>query len=401
MTSDIIPLGLSFDDVLLVPQRTRARSRKDIDISSRVTRQRRLAVPILSANVPWCTDARMAIAMGRLGGLGVVHRMMPTKDQVTAILNVKSAIIDPATAHTATQSVDGRLLAAAAIGVKPEALERAAALVEAGAEILVLDIAHGHADYAIETVACLKDRYPAVELIAGNVATAEGTHDLIEAGADAIKVGIGPGGICTTRLVAGAGVPQLTAVRDCVAVARAHDVPVIADGGIRGSGEITKALAAGASTVMLGSILAGAEESAAFMVERDGRRYKISTGFVSLGVNLTIRRTEGDFVLDDEIADYEPEGVEATFEYRGPLMQVLRSLSNGLRSGISYCGSMDIAEMHEKARFVQITGAGIAESKPHAIGLVQQIQPNYREQFLREAAAARAIKSTQTVEFSP
>jgi IMP dehydrogenase/GMP reductase len=401
MTSDIIPLGLSFDDVLLVPQRTRAWSRKDIDISSRVTRRRRLAVPILSANVPWCTDARMAIAMGRLGGLGIVHRMMPIKDQVTAILNVKSAMIDPATAHTATQSVDGRLLAAAAIGAKPEALERAAVLVEAGAEILVLDIAHGHADYAIETVARLKDRYPAVEVIAGNVATAEGTHDLIEAGADAIKVGIGPGGICTTRLVAGAGVPQLTAVRDCVAVARAHDVPVIADGGIRGSGEITKALAAGASTVMLGSILAGAEESAAFTVERDGRRYKISTGFVSLGVNLTIRRTEGDFLLDDEIADYEPEGVEATFEYRGPLMQVLRSLSNGLRSGISYCGSMDIAEMHEKARFVQITGAGIAESEPHAIGLVKQIQPNYREQFLREAAAARAIKSTQTVEFSP
>jgi len=401
MTQDIIPLGLSFDDVLLVPQRTRAWSRKDVDISSRVTRRRTLAVPILSANVPWCTDARMAIAMGQLGGLGVLHRMMPIREQVAAILDVKSAVIEATMARTATRSGDGSLLAAAAVGAKPEALERADALVEAGAEILVLDIAHGHADYAIETVARLKDRYPTVEVIAGNVATAEGTHDLIKAGADAIKVGIGPGGICTTRLVAGAGVPQLTAVRDCVAVARVHDVPVIADGGIRGSGEITKALAAGASTVMLGSVLAGTEESAAVTVERDGRRYKISTGFVSLGVNLTIRKTEGDVVFDDEIAEYEPEGVEATFEYRGPLAQVLRSLRNGLRSGISYCGSMDIAEMQEKARFVQITGAGIAESKPHATDRVPQVQPNYREQFLREAAAARAIKSSQTVEFSP
>jgi len=401
MTQDIIPLGLSFDDVLLVPQRTRAWSRKDVDISSRVTRRRTLAVPILSANVPWCTDARMAIAMGQLGGLGVLHRMMPIREQVAAILDVKSAVIEATMARTATRSGDGSLLAAAAVGAKPEALERADALVEAGAEILVLDIAHGHADYAIETVARLKDRYPTVEVIAGNVATAEGTHDLIKAGADAIKVGIGPGGICTTRLVAGAGVPQLTAVRDCVAVARVHDVPVIADGGIRGSGEITKALAAGASTVMLGSVLAGTEESAAVTVERDGRRYKISTGFVSLGVNLTIRKTEGDVVFDDEIAEYEPEGVEATFEYRGPLAQVLRSLCNGLRSGISYCGSMDIAEMQEKARFVQITGAGIAESKPHATDRVPQVQPNYREQFLREAAAARAIKSSQTVEFSP
>lgn len=395
-----IPMSLSFDDVLLIPQRTRAKSRKDVDISSNLTRTKRLAVPILSANVPWCTDAPMAIAMGLLGGLGVLHRMLPIADQVAAVRQVKSQPINSRFLPKATLSHDGCLMVAAAIGAKPEALRRAQALVDAGADILVLDVAHGHSDFVIDTLSRLKDRFPAIDVIAGNVATAEGSLDLIEAGADAIKVGIGPGGICTTRMVAGAGVPQLTAILECCAEANLHGVPIIADGGIRRAGDLAKALGAGASTAMLGSMLAGAEESAAKQVEKDGRRYKISTGFVSLGVDLTIRRQQGDSILEDEIADYEPEGMEATFEYRGPLEQVIRSLANGLRSGMSYCGAMTVEEMQKTARFTQISSAGMAESRPHATELVPQIQPNYRDNFLHEAGSRRQGRSEPAQEIS-
>lgn len=398
--SKLVQMGLSFDDVLLVPQRTSAKSRKDVDISSNLTRRTRLAVPILSANVPWCTDASMAIAMGQLGALGVLHRMLPIEDQVAAIRQVKSQPVDTLMTPKATLARDGRLLVAAAIGAKPEALHRARALVDAGADILVLDVAHGHSDYVIDTLSQLKDRFANVELIAGNVATAQATRDLIDAGADAIKVGIGPGGICTTRMVAGAGVPQLTAIFDCVAVARDHGIPIIADGGIRRSGDLAKAFGAGASTAMLGSMLAGAEESAARLIEKDGRRYKISTGFVSLGVDLTIRRQQGDSILEDEIADYEPEGMEATFEYRGPLAHVIRSLANGLRSGLSYCGAMTMEDMQHKAQFTQITGAGMAESRPHATELVPQIQPNYRERFLHEAISRQPDRTLSAQEMS-
>lgn len=398
--SKLVQMGLSFDDVLLVPQRTSARSRKDVDISSNLTRRIRLAVPILSANVPWCTDASMAIAMGQLGALGVLHRMLPIEDQVAAIRQMKSQPVDTLMTPKATLARDGRLLVAAAIGAKPEALHRAGALVDAAADILVLDVAHGHSDYVIDTLLRLKDRFADVEVIAGNVATAQGTRDLIEAGADAIKVGIGPGGICTTRMVAGAGVPQLTAIFDCVAVAKDHGIPIIADGGIRRSGDLAKAIGAGASTAMLGSMLAGAEESAARLIEKDGRRYKISTGFVSLGVDLTIRRHQGDSILEDEIADYEPEGMEATFEYRGPLAHVIRSLANGLRSGLSYCGAMTMEDMQHKAQFTQITGAGMAESRPHATELVPQIQPNYRERFLHEASSRQPERALSAQEMS-
>jgi len=376
--------ALAFDDVLLVPQRTRARSRRDIDVSTRISRRRGLNIPIVSANVPWCTEAPMAAAMARCGGIGILHRMTTIESQVAALIAVKAA---PVLVEGDTASLDGngRLAVGAAIGVRDEDRRRAERLVEAGVDLLVIDIAHGHADYVLDLLAELKARYPTVDVVAGNVATPEGVEDLIAAGADAVKVGIGPGGICTTRQVAGAGMPQFTAILDCAAAASAKGVPVIADGGIRSSGDIVKALAAGASCVMLGSLLAGSDESAALPVDYDGRRYRTTTGFVSLGVQLTRKRLRQEQISEEEIKDYVPEGVEATFVSTGPVADHLRQLIGGVQSGLSYSGALSIAEMQDKARFVQVTTAGRSENKPHSLDRAPQIHPDFKAQFLAEA----------------
>jgi IMP dehydrogenase/GMP reductase len=251
--------------------------------------------------------------------------------------------------------------------------ERAARLVDHGADLLVVDVAHGHSDQVLSAVTTLRTAYPRLPLVAGNVATAAGTRDLVEAGADLVKVGIGPGGVCTTRLVAGTGVPQLTAILDCAAEAARHGVGVIADGGIRHAGEIAKALAAGARAVMLGSLLAGAEESEAQAVERDGRRYKTSNGFVSLGMDLTLRRAAGLPITRAEVDDYVPEGVEATFPHTGPLTTTLRQLTGGVQSALSYSGATCLDEFRERAEFIRITDAGRGENGPHARNRTEHI----------------------------
>ncbi|MBK1666080.1 guanosine monophosphate reductase [Rhodospirillum rubrum] len=378
--------GLSFDDVLLVPGRTRARSRADITLASRFSRRIALALPLVSANVPWCTQAPMAIALGRLGGLGVLHRMCAIEDQERQVALVKSAPVDGEDAARATVDDGGALIAAAAVGAKPEDLERADRLVAAGCDALVVDIAHGHADYALDTIAALKSRHPQIDVIGGNVATAEGTADLIAAGADAIKVGIGPGGICTTRRVAGAGVPQMTAIADCVGVARARNVPVIADGGIRFSGDIVKALAVGAASVMLGSLLAGTDESAAVFIDHQGRRCKATTGFVTLGVGLTRKRLRGEKINAEDLDAYVAEGVESTFEASGPLARLIGQLAGGIRSGVSYGGALTIAELQDKARFIRVSEAGRAESRPHALDRAPAPPPDYARLFVEEEA---------------
>jgi IMP dehydrogenase len=266
----------------------------------------------------------------------------------------------------ATKDERGRLRVAAAVGVRGDYLERAEALVEEGVDLLVVDVAHGHAEPVLQAVRTLRARFPHVPLMAGNVATAEGTLDLIEAGADAVKVGVGPGSTCTTRVVTGAGVPQLSAILDCARAAREHGVPVVADGGIRSSGDITKALAAGASAVMLGNLLAGTEESPGHTVIRNGRQYKTYRGMASLWA--TARRKALDSALDDEdIGQIVAEGVEALVPYRGRVADVLRQLVGGLRSGMSYCGARTIAELQENVRFVRITPAGLRESLPHDV----------------------------------
>lgn len=266
---------------------------------------------------------------------------------------------------TATKDKEGRLRVGAAIGVKEGYLERAKALVEAGVDVLVIDIAHGHSTLTMETVKQVKKHFPEVEVIAGNIATADGVKDLQTAGADAVKVGVGPGSVCTTRVVSGAGYPQLSAISECAKVAK---VPLIADGGIRYPGDVAKALAAGAQTAMIGNLLAGTDESPGSVITRDGRRFKLYRGMAGIGANLSKRDAE-EKELEDQLLldDMTPEGVDALVPYRGTVTEVLRQLLGGLRSGMSYSGARTIKELQEKAEFVQITAAGIKESHAHDV----------------------------------
>lgn len=473
------PLALTYDDVLIVPRRSEIASRRDVDTSTRLTRNLRLAIPIVAANMDTVTEARMARALAREGGIGIIHRFMPIAEQAAEVARVKRPeqevprrlhtigpdrtiaeasalmgrhnvtsllVVDPGdkllgiltardllfadvsngrvrdlmtggealvtapvgtsleearailhrhrleklplvdeagrlrglitardvlrlTEHpNAVRDRQGRLLCGAAIGAVGDYLERAAALVEAEVDVLVVDIAHGHSEHAIRATREVKRRFPQVELIAGNVATAEGTRDLIEAGADAVKVGVGPGAACTTRIVAGVGVPQLSAVLECAAEAARFGVPVIADGGIKHAGDITKALAAGAETVMIGSLLAGTEESPGQTVTRAGGRYKVYRGMASAGAaEERLRRERPELpedVLDELAAAVVPEGVEMVVPHKGPVSAVLHQLVGGLRSGMSYCNARNLAELRANARFVRITPMGLHENQP-------------------------------------
>ncbi|ATB29018.1 IMP dehydrogenase [Melittangium boletus] len=372
-----ITMGLTFDDVLLIPRKTSATSRGIVDISNQLSPRIRVHLPIVSANTPWCTESALAIAMARNGGIGFIHRMCLPEHQAEQVRLTKAAACSASEFPLASKDKDGRLLVGAAIGVRDDYLARAELLVRSGADILVIDIAHGHADYALETISLIKSRYPNVEIVAGNIATGEAARDLINAGADVLKVGVGPGSVCTTRIVTGAGVPQLTAILDCVDVARPHRIPVIADGGIRSSGDMAKALAAGASTVMLGSLLAGTDESVAALMEVDGVKYKVSTGFVTLGVKLTLKRLENQKVTKEEFNRYTPEGIEATFRYSGTAADTLAQYAGGIRSSYSYSGATNTAEFLEKAAFMQVSPAGFAEGKPHAQTSSKQVHPDY------------------------
>lgn len=272
----------------------------------------------------------------------------------------------------ASKDRKGRLLAGAAVGVKGDYLERTEALLEAGADVLVVDIAHGHSENAINTVHMIKKAFPNCELIAGNVATGDGARDLIKAGVDAIKVGVGSGSICITRVVTGSGVPQLTAVLDSVKVARDYDVPVISDGGIRNSGDITKTLAAGSASVMVGSLFGGTDESPGKTLVKNGKKFKMYRGMASFYASLGRKyREEGPQVVDsDDLNDYVPEGVEAMVPYKGSVVEIVRQLAGGLRSGLSYCGAKTIPEMQKNAEFIKMTSAGFIESQPHDVDLM-------------------------------
>ncbi len=271
----------------------------------------------------------------------------------------------------ATKDSRGRLAVGAAVGVKASEINRLERLLEAGVDCIVVDIAHGDSQQEIDIIINIRKDFPKAQIVGGNVATAEGTQRLIDAGVDAVKVGVGPGSICITRIVAGAGVPQLTAVMNCAAVARPQGIPIIADGGIRTSGDIVKALAAGASTVMIGSLLAGTDESPGFLITRNGHRYKASRGMASLQASMErkVRETESEFT-EEEIEDYVSEGVEAVVPYRGSASELLKQLVGGLQSGMSYTNAHSIDELHEKAVFVRMTPVGLQESKSHDVVLM-------------------------------
>lgn len=471
--------ALTFDDVLLVPRHSRVASRADVSTRAALVPGISLAIPFLSANMDTVTESAMAIAMARVGGLGVIHRFMSAERQVAEIARVKRAeshvVEKPATiepgatiaearqamaqaeigglvvvdseghllgmvtsrdvlfaeeaeapvskvmapgarlltvaadvdldearrqlhAHRveklplvdgngrlrglvtaqdiikierypeATKDAKGRLRVGAAIGARPAELDRADACLEAGADLLVVDIAHGHSENCMQMVRDLKARFPGVPVLAGNVATPEGMRHLVEAGSDAVKVGVGAGSICVTRVVTGFGVPQLTAVIECAEKAQTLHVPLIADGGIRNSGDVTKALAAGASAVMVGALLAGTDEAPGATVIRDGRKYKIVRGMASLTANVDRRLIERGSEL--ELAEWEkvvPEGIEAVVPYRGAVADILYQLVGGLRSGMSYAGAETIARLWERAEFVQVTSSGVRESGPHDV----------------------------------
>ena len=289
-----------------------------------------------------------------------IHGLYTTQD----ILNTENYPI-------ASHDSKGRPLVGAAVGVKGDFLERTEALLEAGTDAIVVDIAHGHSENAISTVKNIKKAFPDCELIAGNVATAQGVEDLVKAGVDAVKVGVGSGSICITRVITGSGVPQLTAVLDCAEIGKQYDIPIISDGGTRTSGDATKALAAGASSVMLGSMLGGTDESPGSTISKNGKRYKIYRGMASLAAARGRKTKETGLVdLGDDLNDYVAEGVEAFVPYKGTVTDILTQITGGIRSGLSYCGGHTIQQMQENAEFIKMSGAGFAESKPHDVDLM-------------------------------
>jgi len=285
---------------------------------------------------------------------GYLRGLITSKDMVT-LAERPQACKDP----------KGQLIVGAAVGIREGYLDRARALVGAGVDVIVVDVAHGHSEWVLEVVRKLKKDLSGVSVVAGNVATPEGTKDLIAAGADAVKVGIGSGSICITRIVTGSGVPQLTAVMECAEAARALNVPVIADGGIRNSGDITKALAAGASSVMIGSMLAGTDESPGVTVMRNGRKYKLHRGMASVGASM--KRGTPESEDDSALLDYVAEGIEAFVPYRGNSHEIVAQLVGGIRSGLSYCGARTLAELQQNASFVRLTQAALSESYPHDV----------------------------------
>lgn len=350
MTLGEMRTGLTYDDVLLVPRRSSVRSRQGVDLATAASRNVPLRLPVIAANMDTVCEAEMAIALGRIGGLGVIHRFLPVLQHAHEVEKVKAAGAD--------------LPVGVAVGTDHDMIDRAKATAAAGADVLVLDIAHGHADHAIEAIAGLKADFPDVDVIAGNVATAEGAEDLVAAGADAVKVGVGPGGVCTTRLVAGVGVPQLTAVDDVVSAALG--VPVIADGGIRSSGDIAKALAAGADSVMIGSLFAGTKESPGELEQTPHGLVKRVRGMASREA-IEERAERHGAELDDEYFEQRaPEGVEGTVPYKGEVTKLVYQLMAGVKSAMSYEDATDLDSFRENARWIRVTDAGLRENHPHA-----------------------------------
>ena len=342
---------LSFDDVLLVPRYSSILSRSEVDTRTVLSNNKKtfsLSIPIFSANMDTVTESEMAIVMAKMGGLGIIHRFLSIDKQVAEVKKVK----------------EKRLLVGAAVGVKEGEHKRIEALVSAGVDLIALDIAHGHSKYALEKVKFIKNEFPSVFIVAGNVATAKGFKDLVNAGADAVKVGIGAGSICTTRIVTGFGIPQISAIMNCAPVARKTKVSLISDGGIKSSGDIVKALAAGADAVMMGNVLAGTDEAPGKMITIGGKQYKSYRGMASLQANMD--RPDSKYEKDEIIE----EGISAYVPYKGKAEDIVKKMIGGMRSGLSYAGAKNIKELQKNAIFVKITQAGLRESNAHDVYLL-------------------------------
>jgi len=373
LNRDDLKLALTFDDVLLLPAESDILP-KSVETTTRLTRNITINIPIVSAAMDTVTESRMAIAMAQTGGLGFIHKNLTVDEQAAEVHKVKkyeSAVVsDPIT-------IEPEAKLSAAVGVGPDREARIHALLKAGADVITIDTAHGHSRGVIEAIRATKANFKGIELVAGNVATAEATEALCLAGVDAVKVGIGPGSICTTRVVAGVGVPQITAVDECVRAAEKFGVPVISDGGVKYSGDLVKALAAGASSVMIGSLLAGTEEAPGDVILYQGRSYKSYRGMGSIGA---MKKGSKDRYFQADVSDSDklvPEGIEGRVPYKGSIEMTLFQLVGGLRSGMGYLGCRGIAELRSKPRFVRISSSGLRESHVHDV-IITQEAPNYR-----------------------
>ena len=360
----VVLLGLTYDDVLLLPDESDVVP-SEVNTRTRLTRNIDIAVPVISSAMDTVTEARMAIAMAKAGGIGIIHRNLSIEDQVKNVIEAKKSG-----------------LAGAAVGVGDDGFARASALIEAGVDVVVVDTAHGHHRAVLESVARIRAAFPAIDIIGGNIATRAGAQALINAGVDAVKVGVGPGSICTTRVVAGVGVPQVTAIMEAHKACVKAGIPLIADGGLQFSGDIVKAIVSGADTVMLGSLLAGTDESPGEVIEINGLKYKGYRGMGSLGAMQSRGEqksySKDRYMQDDVLAEDKlvPEGIEGKVAARGPVATVVHQLVGGLRSGMGYAGAPTIADLQKNGRLIQITAAGLQESHPHDV-LDVQAAPNY------------------------
>ncbi|WP_054699290.1 IMP dehydrogenase [Secundilactobacillus odoratitofui] len=368
--------GITFDDVLLIPAESHVLP-NDVDLRVQLADNLKLNVPFLSASMDTVTESNMAIAMANNGGLGVIHKNMSVEAQAGEVAKVKALAADKIDTKHAAVDDQGRLLVAAAVGVTSDTFERAEALLDAGADAIIIDTAHGHSAGVLRKIAEIREKFQAATLIAGNVATGAGTRALFEAGVDVVKVGIGPGSICTTRVVAGVGVPQLTAIYDAAEVAQEFNKPIIADGGIKYSGDIVKALAAGGNAVMLGSMLSGTDEAPGEVFEDNGKKYKTYRGMGSLAAmshGSADRYFQGGVNEADKLV---PEGIEARVEYKGSVDDIIFQMVGGLRSGMGYTGCKTVTDLINDAQFVRISNAGLVESHPHDVQLTKAA-PNYK-----------------------
>lgn len=357
-------LGLTYDDVLLLPGPSEVVP-SEVETGTWLTRKIKLQIPLVSSAMDTVTESQMAIALSKAGGIGIIHRNLSIDDQVTHVKLAKNVG-----------------LVGAAVGVGEDGFKRAKAIIDAGVDVVVVDTAHGHHRAVLEAIERVKKFAPDTQVIGGNIATRSGAQALINAGADGVKVGVGPGSICTTRVVAGVGVPQITAIMEANKACSKAGVPLIADGGLQYSGDIVKAIVAGANTVMLGSLFAGCDESPSELVEIDGVKFKVYRGMGSLGAMQSRgeqksyskdRYMQDDVLSEDKLV---PEGIEGKIKYRGPVSSVIHQLVGGLRSGMGYAGAPDIENLRREGQLIQITAAGLKESHPHDVADIKEA-PNY------------------------
>lgn len=362
----------TFDDLLLVPNYSSILP-KDTSLKTKLTKRISLNIPIISAAMDTVTSYEMAKVMSLLGGLGVVHKNMSIEEQSNIVKELKKIVVDTNVYPNACLTSDNKLLTAAGIGIANDVMERVTALVNAGVDVLFIDSAHGHTFNVIELLKKLKLLYPQIDIVAGNIATGVAAEQLINAGADAIKVGIGPGSICTTRIVSGIGVPQMTAIFDCYEIASKYNIPVIADGGIRYSGDIVKALAGGADVVMIGSLLAGTDEAPGELIIINNKEYKQYRGMGSLSA---MQKGSADRYFQSSNQKLVPEGIESLIPYKGKTEDIIYQMTGGIRSGLAYCGSSNLKMLKEKANFIVQTVNGLKEAHPHDLEIIKE-SPNY------------------------